>query len=241
MFARKLGMKNDLSDSSIAALEALETFWSLVISSSGARWIPADLYARLGKNLIHAEVLLGSTAAANCLASFAGFRAQASQASSRLFNFLDNISARPSFFSKLLAAVLRITTFISKSPPDWELSFTRIDRERSILSVHFRIHSKTGTMKKPQLFVEVQNMNGPVSGRSQINPEHSQGQLARQKAQRCTGLSGGKVEWSRSRKNKSVHWQNGWGYSSCRRHDRDSISIMCQAYAHLEDYVAAET
>ena len=37
-------------------------------------------------------------------------------------------------------------------------------------------------------------MTGPISGQREINPEHGQGQLARQKALRCNDLSERKVE-----------------------------------------------
>jgi hypothetical protein len=96
--------------------------------------MPVDLYVGLKKSSVYnllAEALLflGSTATNCCLASFAGFRAQASQASSRLFNLLDNISAWPTFFFILLAVVLRITTFISIEIP----SRFRIDAPTSRL------------------------------------------------------------------------------------------------------------
>lgn len=79
--------------------------------------------------------------------------------------------------------------------------------EGSILSGHFRIHSKRRTTYRPQLLREAQKnlVNRPISRPREINPEHGQGQLARQKAQRCTCLFGGRVECQ----GKKIQWQNG--------------------------------
>ena len=131
-------------------LEALETFRSLVIFSSLARWMPANLVVVLGKNSIHAELLLGSTAAAKCcLASSAGFRRlpKVFQASSRLLKLRDNISAWPSFFI-FLAAILRITAFISKSHLDRWIEYFPTSRLQGLLeNVAFSL-ALSGPFKK---------------------------------------------------------------------------------------------
>ena len=69
----------------------------------------------------------------------------------------------------------------------------------NILSGHFRVHSMMRMTDRPQLLGEALRkkkkaslVNWPISGRG-INLEHGQGQLPRQRAQRCTGLSGGRV------------------------------------------------
>ena len=81
--------------------------------------MPADLYVGLEGIQFHAEVLLGSTAAAIVVWLVFELRLpKAFQASSRFFNLWDNISAWPTFFFILLAVILKITAFIFKSLPD---------------------------------------------------------------------------------------------------------------------------
>jgi hypothetical protein len=132
-------------------------------------------------------VFLGSTAgAANCLA---GFRSQGFTSFPRLLILLDKISARPSFFFILLAAVLRITTNISKSLPDrWNDIFRpysdRIARERKAFSLAIFASVQTGERRiGSHLFAKAQKniVNGSISEQRGINPEHGQGQRARQK------------------------------------------------------------
>ena len=69
-------------------------------------------------------------------------------------------------------------------------------------------------------------MKGSISQQREFNPGHGRGQITRQKALRYTGPSEGKVEYQGQ---EMIQWRNGWGYSSCRRHARDSTSIVCQA------------
>ena len=99
----------------------------------------------------------------------------------------------------LLAAILRITTFI---PSRFQIDGMNILRplvykEHSILSGHFRIHSKIRTTDTPQLFRRGSENSSERSNlqMKKFSPEHSQGQPVGQNPQWYTGLSGTKVEF----------------------------------------------
>ena len=79
-----------------------------------------------------------------------------------------------------------------------DLSFTRIttSRERIAFSLDIFASIQRDERLTDLNFFEAQKnlVIGPISGQRKINPQHGQGQLARQKVLRCNDLSEGKVE-----------------------------------------------